>query len=123
MPNANVNGEYFNVEDDVKDKRPFKALLDVGITRTTTGNRVFGVLKGACDGGINVPHKTKIFPGYTRAKTEAITNKKGKAIDSEKTEAKYDAKVHRSRIYGGHVTTHMNLLKKEDASKYKIQFS
>jgi large subunit ribosomal protein L5e len=93
-PNEKVNGEYYNVEEDVKDKRPFKALLDVGITRTTTGNRVFGALKGACDGGINVPHKTKIFPGYTRAKTEMITNKKGKAIDSEKSEAKYDAKKH-----------------------------
>jgi large subunit ribosomal protein L5e len=100
QPNSNVNGEYFNVDEDVKDKRPFKALLDVGITRTTTGNRVFGALKGATDGGLNVPHKTKIFPGYTRAKTENITNKKGKAIDSERTEAKYDAKVHRARIYG-----------------------
>jgi large subunit ribosomal protein L5e len=119
-PNSNVNGEYFNVDEDVKDKRPFKALLDVGITRTTTGNRVFGALKGATDGGLNVPHKTKIFPGYTRAKTENITNKKGKAIDSERTEAKYDAKVHRARIYGGHVTNYMNHLKKEDPAKYKI---
>ena len=122
-PNSNVNGEYFNVDDDVKDKRPFKALLDVGITRTTTGNRVFGALKGATDGGINVPHKTKIFPGYTRAKTENITNKKGKAIDSERNEAKYDAKIHRARIYGGHVSNYMNHLKKEDPAKYKIQFS
>lgn len=26
-------------------KQPFKALLDVGLVRTTTGNRVFGALK------------------------------------------------------------------------------
>ena len=65
---TDVNGEYFNVDDDVDDdKRPFKALLDVGLARTTTGARVFGVLKGACDGGINIPHKTKRFPGYSRA--------------------------------------------------------
>jgi large subunit ribosomal protein L5e len=67
-PNTDVNGEYFNVDDDVEDKRPFKALLDVGLARTTTGARVFAVLKGACDGGINVPHKTKRFPGYSKAK-------------------------------------------------------
>jgi large subunit ribosomal protein L5e len=66
-PNADVNGDYFNVDEDIDEKRPFKALLDVGIQRTTTGARVFGIMKGACDGGINVPHKTKRFPGYRRA--------------------------------------------------------
>ena len=29
----------------------------------------------------------------------------------------------RDRIFGGHVTTYMNALKKEDAAKYKRQFS
>ena len=121
--NTDVNGEYFNVDDDVQDKRPFKALLDVGINRTTTGARVFGALKGACDGGINVPHKTKRFPGYTRAKVEAIKNQRGKAIDSTKTEANYDAKIHRNKIFGLHVQNYMNHLKKEDAAKFKRQFS
>jgi len=66
-----VDGEYFNASDNQEgDKRPFKALLDVGIQRTTTGARVFGVMKGACDGGIDVPHSNKRFPGYTRAKIE-----------------------------------------------------
>ena len=64
--NGDINGDYYNVEFavDEQEKRPFKALLDVGINRTTTGARIFGALKGACDGGINVPHKTKRFPGY-----------------------------------------------------------
>lgn len=67
--NTEVTGEYYNVEEKMDDdKRPFKALLDVGLCRTTTGSRVFGVLKGACDGGLNVPHSTKRFPGYVRAK-------------------------------------------------------
>merc|ERR1711934_1185570 len=68
--NDTRDGSFFNVEDDVGDKRPFKALLDVGIQRTTTGARLFGAMKGAADGGINVPHSTKRFPGYTRAKVE-----------------------------------------------------
>jgi len=121
--NTDVNGEYWNVDEDVQDKRPFKALLDVGINRTTTGARIFGVLKGACDGGINVPHKTKRFPGYAAAKVTAVENKRGKKIDSEKSEAKFNAKVHRDRIFGVHVTTYMNQLKKEDAAKFKRHFS
>merc|ERR1712166_610457 len=83
----------FNVDDDVDDdKIPFKALLDVGLQRTTTGARIFGVLKGACDGGINVPHKTKRFPGYSRAQVTVIENKRGKSTGSERVEAKFDAK-------------------------------
>jgi len=70
--NTTVDGEYFNSADNMGDneKRPFKALLDVGIQRTTTGARIFGAMKGASDGGIDVPHSNKRFPGYTRAKVE-----------------------------------------------------
>jgi len=42
------------------------ALLDIGLVRTTVGNRVFGVLKGATDGGLYVPHNNKRFPGYAK---------------------------------------------------------
>jgi len=122
-PNDKIDGSLFNVEEDIQEKRPFKALLDVGIQATTTGARIFGALKGACDGGINVPHTAKRFPGYTRAKVSAVTNKRGKAVDSEKSESSYNAKVHRDRIFGVHVQTYMNQLKKEDAAKFKIQFS
>jgi len=123
--NSEVNGEYHNVDDEPdEDKRPFKALLDVGISRTTTGARVFGVLKGATDGGINVPHSTKRFPGYRRAQVKAVVNKRGKKTDdTEKVEANFDAKQHRTRIFGDHVTQYMNQLKKENNERYKLQFS
>jgi large subunit ribosomal protein L5e len=121
--NSSVDGKFYNVVDEVQDKRPFKALLDVGINVTTTGARIFGALKGACDGGLNVPHTIKRFPGYKRAKTEAIKNQRGKAVDTEKTQSSYDAKAHRDRIFGVHVTNYMNELKKEQPEKFKIQFS
>ena len=62
----NVDGDYFDVYEKGlnDDRRPFKAVLDVGLVRTTVGNRVFGALKGAVDGGLHVPHSTKRFPGY-----------------------------------------------------------
>lgn len=76
-------------------------------------------MKGACDGGLNVPHSTKRFPGYIRAKLETITNKRGKAEKTEKSDATFDAKVHRDRIMGAHVTGYMNQLKKENPDKFK----
>jgi large subunit ribosomal protein L5e len=120
--NDKVDGEFYVAEPE-GDKRPFKALLDVGISRTTTGARVFGALKGAADGGLNVPHTEKRFPGYTKAKVEVITNKRGKATDNEKTAAQYNAKTHKQRIFGEHVSEYMNQVKKEDPAKYKTLFS
>lgn len=52
-----VNGEEFYVEDVDDAPGPFRAYLDVGLVRTTTGARVFGALKGAADGGIDIPHR------------------------------------------------------------------
>ncbi|KAK6045488.1 ribosomal L18p/L5e family protein [Cooperia oncophora] len=51
-----VTGEYFIVEDE-GGRRPFKAVLDVGLSRTTTGCKIFGLMKGVVDGGIDVPHR------------------------------------------------------------------
>jgi len=121
----NVDGEYFNSSDNIEgDKRPFKCLLDVGIARTTTGARLFGVMKGACDGGLDVPHSNKRFPGYVRAHIEVVTNKRGKGTgETEVTEARYDSKTHRDRIMGNHVTKYMNEMKKEDPEKFKRHFS
>lgn len=50
--NTEINGEKYDVNENPSDeRRPFKAFLDTGLKRTTTGSRVFGVLKGAVDGG------------------------------------------------------------------------
>jgi len=106
-----VTAEEFHVEDDYEgDRRPFKAVLDVGLKRTTVGSRVFGVLKGAVDGGLHVPHSTKRFPGY-------------KAPEDKKGEGEYDAEFHKERIFGGHVGEYMSSLKEEDEKEYEKVFS
>jgi large subunit ribosomal protein L5e len=100
-----ADGEFFEIEENEDGPRPFRALLDVGLVRTTTGARVFGALKGAVDGGLEVPHTEKRFPGYDR-------------------EAKsYDASVHKEYIYGGNVGNYMTYLQENEPEKYKKQFS
>jgi len=122
---AAADGEYYSVADldQPLDRRPFKALLDVGLIRTTTGNRVFGAMKGACDGGLHIPHNTKRFPGFKIEKGEIQKDKRGKVIDTEKSKHVYDAKVHREHILGGHVQAYYDLLKKENSGAFKKQFS
>lgn len=91
-------------ETDDGERRPFKAFLDVGLARTSTGARVFGALKGASDGGILVPHNEKRFPGY----------------DIESKEL--DADVLKNYIFGGHVAEYMETLADDDEERYKSQF-
>merc|ERR1712098_452448 len=61
-----ADGEYKLTEagEDEDSRRPFKAFLDVGLARTSTGARIFGAMKGASDGGILIPHSENRFPGY-----------------------------------------------------------
>jgi len=99
-----VDGEMYNVEEE-DGPRPFTCVLDVGLTRTTTGAKVFGALKGAVDGGLLIPHSEKRFPGYDR-------------------EAKdFDGETHKKYIFGGHVAEYMELLEEEDPDRYQAQFS
>jgi len=100
-----ATGEDFNVEELDGQARPFRANLDVGLARTTTGSRVFAILKGATDGGLNVPHSTKRFVGY---------NSETKQLD---------AGILRKYVFGGHVAEYMEKLSEDDQEKYKKQFS
>jgi len=52
-----VNGEYYCVEEADGQAKPFHAVLDVGLMRTTTGAKIFGALKGAVDDGLNIPYR------------------------------------------------------------------
>ena len=49
-----------------------KAILDIGLHRPTKGNRVFAVLKGAIDAGLEIPHSEEILPDESRIKGEHI---------------------------------------------------
>jgi len=103
-----VDGESYDVSSEIKEgqRKPFKACLDVGIVRTTTGARIFGALKGACDGGLHIPHSNKRYPGFKK----------------EGDKESYNAKLHRERIFGVHVDKYMKTLK-SDATAFKKQFS
>ncbi|KPA86114.1 putative 60S ribosomal protein L5 [Leptomonas pyrrhocoris] len=95
-------------QGDDEERFPFKAILDVGLARTTTGARVFGVLKGAVDGGIAVPHRPNRFPGYNKEKSAL------------------NAKAHRDRIFGKHVAEYLKQVKEEASSnpdEKSVQFS
>lgn len=48
-------------------------------------------MKGALDGGLDIPHSEKRFAGF------------------KKDDKRLDAEVHRNYIFGGHVTSYMKV--------------
>lgn len=98
-------GRKFYLQEVDEERRPFRAFLDVGIKNTTTGARVFGALKGASDGGLDIPHNHKRFPGYSK---------------DTKT---FDAEGHVARIMGEHLSEYMQEMLDDDEEKYKAHFS
>lgn len=99
-----ASGE-FSITEAVEDApRPFKVFLDVGVARTTTGAKIFGVLKGASDGGLLVPHSAKRYPGFD--------------IETEEL----DDETLRKYIVAGHVAEYMEELMDDDEERYRTLF-
>jgi large subunit ribosomal protein L5e len=98
-------GEDYNVDELSDGPRPFFALLDVGLRRTTTGSRVFAALKGAVDGGVEIPHSENRFVGY------------------DEEQKKLDAEVFRKHLLGSHIADYMTKVKTEEPAKYERLFS
>jgi large subunit ribosomal protein L5e len=101
-----ITGEDYHVEPNFGSPAPFRALLDIGLVRTTTGARVFGALKGACDGGIDIPHNDRRFPGSKK----------------EGDEFKGDPEIVKKYIFGGHVADYMRSLQENNEEAYNRQF-
>jgi len=103
--NTEVTGQDYNVEEITDGPRPFCAFLDVGLRRTTTGSKIFAAMKGATDGGIDIPHSEKRFVGY---------DDEGKKLNAD---------VLRKYIFGGHVSDYMKKVQEEDDATFKARFS
>jgi large subunit ribosomal protein L5e len=100
-----ANKRTYYVDELDSDKRPFRANLDVGIQTTSCGARIFGAMKGAADGGLDVPHSAKRFPGYD-ADAKA-----------------FEAEVLKDRIFGNHISEYMSEMSEEDPDEYKKFFA
>eukprot|EP01083_Nonionella_stella_P152053 486873_1 len=93
-----VDGDFYLEEEG----GAFKAFLDVGLARTTTGANIFGALKGACDGGLHIPHNSRRFPGSYREEGE-----EGRKV------WEFSPEAHRARIFSEHVADYMRQVQEE----------
>jgi large subunit ribosomal protein L5e len=99
-------GEYGIVEDIEGKPRAFQCFLDIGLSRSSKGARVFVAMKGASDAGIKIPHSPAKFPGYDKESPD-----------------EFDGEELRARIFGKTVSDYMIYLRDNSPEKYKKQFS
>jgi len=73
---ANVPAAYLSGLEIAKMAKTAKikeAIFDMGSYTPTKGCRIYAVLKGAVDGGLNIPHSEKAFPSEERLNGEHIS--------------------------------------------------
>lgn len=114
-----IDGDYFDIYKDDgalidQERRPFKCILDIGIYRATTGNKVFGALKGFTDGGVHVKHNNRRFPGFK----VILPTEKG-----DKVKETYDPAVHKAKIFGTEINNYLNTFDNAKAERNKQQFT
>lgn len=93
---SNMSAAYLTgllLAKKAKEKKVTEAIVDFGIYPKNLKSKLFAVLKGASDGGLNIPIN------------------KGKALPSDE------------RVLGTHIENYAKKLKEESQEKYSKQFS
>ena len=74
VPAAYLTGTLISAR--AKGKNVKGCILDVGLKTLTKGSRIFAVLKGAVDGGLEIPHSSQKFPSNDRVAGKHISEYK-----------------------------------------------
>lgn len=72
IPSAYLVGLLLGTK--AKQKNIKEAIADLGFNRTLKGSLIYAVIKGAVDGGLNVPHSKDIYPSEDRIKGKHIVD-------------------------------------------------
>ncbi len=68
-----------------KNLKNKEAILDLGMTKTINGNRVYAVIKGLIDGGLKINANEKVFPSEERLSGKHMKEEIQKMITKLKT--------------------------------------
>ncbi|MEM4625282.1 MAG: 50S ribosomal protein L18 [Candidatus Pacearchaeota archaeon] len=65
IPAAYLTG-YLAGKKIIEKRKKEKVILDIGLSRNVKGSRVYAVLKGLVDAGVNIAYNEKVFPEESR---------------------------------------------------------
>lgn len=81
IPAAYLTGLLIGVKAKSKVS---KAILDLGIQKSTKGSRLYAALKGVLDAGVSIPHSKDILPSEERIKGSHISKEIAKNFEEVK---------------------------------------
>ncbi|UZE93648.1 MAG: 50S ribosomal protein L18 [Candidatus Pacearchaeota archaeon] len=73
----NIPASYLTgllIAKKAKEKGIKKAIIDIGLYRSIKGSKLYAVVKGALDGGLDIPHEEKMIPKEERIKGSHAKN-------------------------------------------------
>lgn len=82
LPAAYLTG--FVLGKKAKDKKIDKAILDIGLQTSTKGNRIYALLKGALDAGLQINHSKGVIPSDERLMGKHISENMVKDFETVK---------------------------------------
>ena len=91
-----------------------EVIFDIGMQTSTLGSRIYAMLKGAIDGGLDVPHSVEAFPDDARIQGKHIAahakDMKAKEPDRYK---KYFSAYLKSGLNPEDIESHFDTIKKK----------
>ena len=90
---GNIPSAYLTGYLCAKKSKKKNAVLDMGLQTSTKGSRIYAALKGAIDGGINIPYDDKVIPSENRIKGEHINKEMEKHWGEVKSKIEKETKA------------------------------
>ncbi len=82
---SNIPAAYLTGYLCAKKSKKKKAILDMGLFRSTKGSRIYACVKGAIDGGMDIPVNEDILPKEDRIKGKHIKEDMEKLFEKVKS--------------------------------------
>lgn len=95
-----------------------KMILDIGLQRSTKGNRIYALVKGCLDAGIEIPVGEEVIPSYDRISGKHIENY-AKILKEKGTYEKFFSKVLREGLKPEEISKHFEEVKKKLIESFK----
>ncbi len=94
-----------------KQKGINEAIFDIGLYKSTKGNILYGVLKGALDAGLKIPHSEEIMPKEDRIAGKHIVEYAKKLADDRLKYEKQFSEYLKNNLKPENITEHFENIK------------
>ena len=117
IPAAYLSGYLAGLKASKLDVK--KAVLDIGLKRSTRGAKIFAALKGGVNAGLDIPYSDTIVPNEERIRGEHIVNYAKLLSKTPELYEKMFTLYHRKKLKPEDVPTHFDEVKSKIDSKFK----